>query len=231
MVMATKPVRLMNPVEPLGHKPTAMRTTETGEPQQLALWSGATTLIADHAQPTKATYCFDYACPVCYDSDRSREHGIGVPVARRNEPRLLGQRLFSCATHGTPFGGPCGGTRKSAPDLARYANPARSASCDWRRWRQVHNLSLGANMADIITHPRARSERVIQTRVRGRLPKSVPSLGNVRSEMRIAQYKAKQVAERIAAYNAAIETASHYIAQCRLTILDLSEQRTKGGRA
>lgn len=42
-VKAIMPVRLLNPVEPLGHKPTAMRTTETGEPKQLALWSGAVT--------------------------------------------------------------------------------------------------------------------------------------------------------------------------------------------
>jgi len=40
MVMATKPVRFMNPVEPLGHKPTAMRNQDTGEFEQLALWSG-----------------------------------------------------------------------------------------------------------------------------------------------------------------------------------------------
>lgn len=39
-VKAIMPVRLLNPVEPLPHKGTAMRTTETGG-QQLALWSGA----------------------------------------------------------------------------------------------------------------------------------------------------------------------------------------------
>ncbi|WP_307885925.1 RNA-directed DNA polymerase [Variovorax boronicumulans] len=39
-VKAIMPVRFMNPVKPLGHKPTAMRTTDTGE-QQLDLWSGA----------------------------------------------------------------------------------------------------------------------------------------------------------------------------------------------
>ena len=44
-VKAIMPVRLMNPVGPLQPSLfddcTAMRTTETGEPQQLALWSGA----------------------------------------------------------------------------------------------------------------------------------------------------------------------------------------------
>jgi RNA-directed DNA polymerase len=35
------PVRFMNPVEPLGQHPTAMRTTDTGGHDQLALWSGA----------------------------------------------------------------------------------------------------------------------------------------------------------------------------------------------
>lgn len=167
-----------------------------------------------------------------YTSDRSKEHGIGVPVARRSKPLAsFGLRLFSCATtHGSPFGGPCGGTRKGAPVLARYANPARSASCDWRRLRQFRKLSQGAIMADVIQHPRAQSERVIQTRTRGRLPKSVPSLWRLRSAKRMAQYEAEQIDERIAAYNDAIERALQYVKECRLTILDLSGQRSKGCR-
>lgn len=40
-VKAIMPVRLLNPVEPLAHQATAMRNQDTGEPQQLALWSGA----------------------------------------------------------------------------------------------------------------------------------------------------------------------------------------------
>lgn len=46
-VKAIMSERFMNLVEPLGHKPTAMRTTDTGEPQQLALWSGAVTPLID----------------------------------------------------------------------------------------------------------------------------------------------------------------------------------------
>lgn len=38
------PVRILNPVEPLGHNPTATRTTDTSEPpMQLGLWSCAVT--------------------------------------------------------------------------------------------------------------------------------------------------------------------------------------------
>ena len=48
-VKAIMPVRFMNPVEPLGHKPTAMRNQDTGEFEQLALWSGAVSgLIGSH---------------------------------------------------------------------------------------------------------------------------------------------------------------------------------------
>lgn len=86
-------------------------------------------------------------------------------------------------------------------------------------------------MAQIIEHPRAKTERVVQTRIRGRLPKAVPTLWRVRSNKRMAQYEAEQIAERIAAYNDAIERASHYIKECKLTILSLSTQRAKGERA
>ena len=50
-VKALTPVRFMNPVEPLGPKPTDTRTTETGG-QQLALWSGAVSgLIGESLRP------------------------------------------------------------------------------------------------------------------------------------------------------------------------------------
>lgn len=46
------------------------------------------------------------------------------------------------------FGRLCGGTRKSAPVLARYANLAQSATLDWRQEWQVFNLLLGVFMTD-----------------------------------------------------------------------------------
>lgn len=102
----------------------------------------------EHRQIMRATArVFRYTDPV---TSRNGVIGIGVPVARRSKPlAYIGLRLFSCATtHGSLFGGPCGGTREGAPVLARYANPARSASCDWRRLGQFRKLSQGAFMAD-----------------------------------------------------------------------------------
>ena len=48
-------------------------------------------------------------------------NGIGVPVARRNKPRLTGSGFFIAQTLSI-FGGLCGASQ-DAPDLARYANP------------------------------------------------------------------------------------------------------------
>ena len=44
MVKALTPVRSLNLVVPLGHKPTAMRTTDTAAGAQA--WSGAVSFIA-----------------------------------------------------------------------------------------------------------------------------------------------------------------------------------------
>lgn len=49
-------------------------------------------------------------------------NGIGVPVARRNKPRLTGCGFFIAQTWPS-FWRAVWGTLKSAPDLARYANP------------------------------------------------------------------------------------------------------------
>ncbi len=54
-------------------------------------------------------------------------------------------------------------------------------------------------MAQIIAHPRAHTERVIQTRVRGRLPKSVTSLRKVRSDLSMAEFEAHLLQRQIAA--------------------------------
>ena len=61
-------------------------------------------------------------------------------------------------------------------------------------------------MADIIEHPRARPERVIQTRKAGRLPKSVVSLGTIRRDRSFAAYMARSLQEEIAkTLSAAVE--------------------------
>jgi hypothetical protein len=54
-------------------------------------------------------------------------------------------------------------------------------------------------MAHIVPHPRARSERVIQTRTAGRLPKSIVSLGTVKRDRSFARYMEQRRQEEIAA--------------------------------
>ncbi len=219
--MVTKPVRFMNPVEPLPHQGTAMRNQDT-----------AIVLVAASAHSARASACFDYGGRLCYSSDRSKEHGIGVPVDPAARAATFESAAFCFVA---PFWRPNQGaarlaSSRSAGSLVRQ--PVWAASCDWRRRWQLSQLTpTEAIMADIIEHPRARPDRVIQTRIRGRLPKAVPSLWRARSNKRMAQYEAEQIAEKISAYNEAIERAAHYIRECKLTILNLSAQRAKGARS
>lgn len=71
-------------------------------------------------------------------------------------------------------------------------------------------------MAQIIQHPNAKAERVVQTRIAGRLPKSIPSLWAIRQNQRYAAYiervKQEEIAKTIASANewASVSNALRY---------------------
>ena len=84
-------------------------------------------------------------------------------------------------------------------------------------------------MAQVIQHPRAKSERVIQLRTVGRLPKSVISLGTFRRDRNFANYEAWRIQEEIAqTLSAAAEWEGVYIS-LKLKAEAL-KQRARGAR-
>lgn len=67
-------------------------------------------------------------------------------------------------------------------------------------------------MAQIIAYPRANPVRVVQTRIRGRLPRTVVSLSRVRRDRRFDAYVAEQAREEIEQLRGALnitERAAH----------------------
>jgi hypothetical protein len=150
--------------------------------------------------------------------------GCRSPLARGAEPHpaRFAAFLFRCC-----FGGPNGRAQALPVTLRvpRSPTPVRAAA-QCRSWSAVvHPARLETNMADIIAHPRARTERVVQTRIRGRLPKAVPSLWKVRHKKNSAAYEAEEITKEIASYNDAIGRATQYIGDCKLTILRLCQKR------
>lgn len=81
-VKAIMPVRFMNPVEPLPHEGTAMRTTDTGG-QQLALWSGAVTgLIGSSLQPGDVDSSQQRRTPATTPSSRTSRTATRIGTTR-----------------------------------------------------------------------------------------------------------------------------------------------------
>lgn len=102
-VKAIMPVRLLNPVEPLGHKPTAMRTTETGEPQQLALWSGAVTgLIGESLRPGDVDSSKLRRTPATTPSSRTSRTATATGTTRTTGTGFV-LSADSIALSGAPF--------------------------------------------------------------------------------------------------------------------------------
>lgn len=92
----------------------------------------------------------------------------------------------------------------------------------------AESLTPPGTSAQIIEHPRAKSERVIQTRKRGRLPRSVGNLRNRQLSRQIAIRRAKELAEQIAKYQANIAQAEDYARECRAYLIMLQQRRAKG---
>lgn len=167
MVMANKPVRFMNPVEPLGHKPTAMRTTETGEPQQLALWSGAVTgLIGESLRPgdvdssntrrTRATTPSSRTLRTATATGTTRTTSIGFVLSADSSPHPsqggapfsmadLVQAWLDCRRH----------KRQSASAQAFEANAERNL-CALRAELLSQTYTPGRSTCFVVTRPKLR---------------------------------------------------------------------------
>lgn len=132
--------------------------------------------------------------------------GCGSPKARGAEPHPA--RFAAFLFQVTSFGGPDGRAQALPVTLRvpRSSTPVRAAAQCGSWSAVVHLARLEINMAQIFEHPHAQFDRVIQTRIRGRLPKSVTSLYRVRQDRSFAEYKAQCLQEEITkTLSAAIE--------------------------
>lgn len=107
--------------------------------------------------------------------------GCESPEARGAKPHPA---RFAAFLFSAPFGGPDGRARALPVTLRvpRSLTPIRAAAqCE--SWSAVvHMAQLETNMAQIINHPNAHLERVTQTRINGRLPRTVTNLRTYRRE-------------------------------------------------
>lgn len=214
------PVRTVNLVAPLAQKATDMHTTDTAATAQARSGAaspliGAITLIATHAHSTRARCQSDYmrltpANSFGYTPAKSTAKkavaGCRSPKARGAEPHPA--RFAAFLFLATSFGGPNGRAQALPVTLRvpRSPTPVRAAA-QCRSWSAVVHLArLEINMAQIIEHPHAHSDRITQTRKAGRLPKSVISLRTVKRNGCFSRYEAQCLQEEIAnTLNAAAE--------------------------
>lgn len=163
-------------------------------------------LIAAHAHSTGARCqsgykhltlgnSFGYTC--AKSTAKKAVAGCRSPKARGAEPHPA--RFAAFLFLATSFGGPNGRAQVLPVTLRvpRSPTPVRAAA-QCRSWSAVvHLAQLETIMAQIIAHPRAPAERVIQTRIRGRLPRTVVSLSRVRRDSGIAAYVADQARREV----------------------------------
>lgn len=132
----------------------------------------------------------------------SKKGVIGCKKSEGTRHKAAPRKVCGFFNSGYPFwrpeweGASPAGNAQRAPVFL----PRSGCRLNVRSWSAVvHKARLEINMAQIIAHPRAHTERVIQTRVRGRLPKSVISLRKVRSDLSMAEFKAHLLQRQIAA--------------------------------
>lgn len=165
-VKAIMPVRLLNLVEPLGHKPTAMRTTETGG-QQLALWSGAVTgLISENFRPgdidssahrrTRATTPSSRTFQTATATGTTRTTGIEfVPSADSIAPSGAPLFPFAMADLVQAWLDCRRNKRQSASAQAFEANAERNL-CALRAELLSQTYQPGRSICFVVTHPKPR---------------------------------------------------------------------------
>jgi hypothetical protein len=174
--------------------------------------------IAAYAHHMGVKALFDSKESVCYSSGVSAKKaliGCESPMARGAEPHPA---RFAAFLFRPRLGGPNGEAQASPATLRvpRSLTPVRAAAqCE--SWSAVvHQAQLETIMAQIIQHPTAKAERVVQTRIAGRLPKSILSLPTIIRERRYAAYlkrsRQEEIAKTIASANewASVANALRY---------------------
>lgn len=211
------PARTLNLVAPLAHKATAMHITDTAM-NLVAACTHSTRARCKKHQHLPAADALEYTSPVPKGIQDWRPVAPAAKAALTESAAFCFGARFMAAHSGSRK------TRRFRSAGARYANliglPPRLAS-----WEAVITTApTEAIMADIITNPRAQSERVIQTRIRGRLPKSVPSLYNVRRDRRFAAYEAQCLQDEITTTQNALAALERAGSNMRMELARMQQQ-------
>lgn len=167
MVMATKPVRDMNPVEPLGHNPTAMRTTDTAEPQQLGLWSGAVSeLIGESLRPGDVDSSQLRRTPATTPSRRTSRTATATGTTRTTSSwlSLSADSLPHRDQGGAPFSmadlvqawQDCRRSKRNTASAVRFEQHVERNLCRLRDALLDGSYRPGQSHCFTVTHPRPR---------------------------------------------------------------------------
>jgi RNA-directed DNA polymerase len=163
-VKAIMPVRLLNPVEPLGHKPTAMRTTETGEPHQLAFWSGAVTeLISESFRPGDVDSSKLRRAPATTPSSRTSSTATATGTSRATSTEFE-LSADSIAPSGAPFSMAelvqawldCRRNKRQSASAQAFEAHAEQNLCALRAELLGQTYKPGRSICFVVTHPKPR---------------------------------------------------------------------------
>ena len=164
-VKAIMPVRILNPVEPLGRVPTAMRTTDTGEPQQLALWSDAVSRsIGDSHRPGDVDSSNQPRTPATTPSSRTSRTAIRTGTTRTTSTGSGLSADSNAPDSGAPFSFEhlvhawldCRRNKRQSARAQAFEADAERNLCMLRDELQDGSYRPGRSICFVITHPKPR---------------------------------------------------------------------------
>lgn len=168
-VKAIMSERYMNPVRPLGlfDSPTAMRTTETGEPQQLALWSGAVSEpIGASLEPGDVDSLHTRRTPATTPSSRTLRTATRTGTTRTTSTGFV----LSADSYALPFTGEapfsmaelvqawldCRQNKRNTASALTFERDVERNLCALQAELLEGRYTPGHSTCFVVTHPKAR---------------------------------------------------------------------------
>lgn len=169
MVMATKPVRFMNPVEPLPHKGTAMRNQDTGGAQNPAPESGAVTgLIGPSLRPGDVDSSQFRRTPATTPLPRISRTATRTGTTRTTSSGFVLSADSSTPQHRTAGGDPftmqdlvqawldCRKHKRHTASALNFERNIEANLCQLRADLLAGTYKPGQSICFVVTRPRAR---------------------------------------------------------------------------
>ena len=173
-VKALTPVRMMNPVEPLGSTPTDRRITETGG-QQLALWSGAVSEpIGESLRPGDVDSSTSPRTPATTRSSRTSRTATATGTTRTTSGVFAPSADSSAPLAGAPFTMvelvqawlDCRRAKRHSASAQAFEAHAEQNLCALRDELLAGSWQPGRSICFVITRPKPREVWAAQFRDR-----------------------------------------------------------------